>query len=251
MQFLKNPFYLYVISFFSIILIYNIGWSSLYPDLSLSLLIFFAVSFLVSISLGGIIDKYNPIKYIPPKKNNSVKPTIIIISILYAIELIYNKGIPVIQVLTKSNYQYTEFGIPTLHPLLTTFTSFFAVYIFHLSYTHKFKKHLINLFILTSIPIIIYNRGMLLIMLTSFLFIYLSSIKRIRLKTATLLLVLSFFILYGFGVLGNYRMAKSASNTVFLEASHATKSFRESKIPKEYMWSYIQYSRRCDTITYK
>ncbi len=49
-------------------------------------------------------------------------------------------------------------------------------------------------------------------------------------------------LLYFFGVLGNYRMVKSSSNEYFMEVAEATDSFRNSRIPKEYFWSYIYIS---------
>jgi len=242
MQFYKNPFYLFVITFTIVIVTYQFGWSALYPNLSFLLILFFIITFLSSLFLGAVIDKYNPIIYKKLDSSKGVKNTITAIFILLMVEFIYTKGIPLFLVLSGANYKYEEFGIPTLHPLLATFTSFYTVYVFHIWLSEKKIKNLINLFILLLFPVLIYNRGMLLISLVSCLIVFLMSIKKVRLRTRIYIAVLVAILLYFFGVLGNYRLVKSSSNDYFLEIAGATDSFKNSRIPKSYFWSYIYIS---------
>lgn len=242
MQLYKNPFYLYVITFTIVIVTYQFGWSSLYPKLSFLLLLFFIVTFIVSLLLGATIDKYNPIIYSEIENTDFVKRTIIGIYILLIIEFIYTKGIPLLLVFSSSTFRYEEFGIPTLHPILATFTSFYTVYVFHAWLSEKKLKNLIYFLLLLLFPILIYNRGMLLISLVSCLIVFLLSIKKVKLKARIYIAVLVVVLLYFFGVLGNYRMVKSSSNEYFMEVAEATDSFRNSRIPKEYFWSYIYIS---------
>jgi len=242
MQFYKNPFYLYVITFTIVIVTYLLGWSSLYPKLSFLLLLFFIITFILSLILGGVIDKYSRIIYNKLDSSEGVKRTIIGIYIVLLLEFIYNKGIPLLLVFSGSAYDYRDFGIPTLHPILATFTSFYTVYVFHVWLSKKKKKNLIYLFILLLFPILIYNRGMLLISLVSCLIVFLMSIKRIKLKAFFYIAVSVAVLLYFFGVLGNYRLVKSSSNEYFLEVGKATDSFKNSRVPKEYFWAYIYIS---------
>lgn len=242
MQLYKNPFYLYVITFTIVIVVYQLGWSTLYPNLSIALFLFFIITCIISLFLGAVVDKYSTIQYSKPKSNSGIKRTIFAIYLLLILEFIYNKGIPLLLVFSNSAYEYTEFGIPTLHPILATFTSFYTVYVFHVLISYKKKRYLIYLFILLLFPILIYNRGMLLISLLSCLIVFLMSIKRIKLKAFAYIALLAVVLLYFFGVLGNYRLVKSSSNDYFLKSAKATDKFVNSKIPKEYLWSYIYIS---------
>ena len=241
-QFLKNPFYIYIISFSLVLLIYQLDWSELYPPLSVGLTVFFVITFILAIYFGALIDKYLPIRYFSIKEKDKPLRTTIVIYILYVLEFIYNSGIPIILALKTSTYDYKEFGIPTLHPIIATFSSFYTVYIFHLFLSTKRKRYLLILLFLLLIPILIFNRGMLLINLTSMLFVYLLSINRVRIRTLLAIIVVAFFVLYFFGVLGNYRITKTPSNKYFLEISKAKDKFVNSGIPKEYMWGYIYIS---------
>lgn len=241
MQFFKNPFYLFVFAFLIIGLIYSLNWSLLYPVLSWSLVLFFVFAFIFSTYLGAIIDKFNPITY-KVLEGDNIKPFVLVIYLLNISEFLYNGGIPLLMVFTIDSYDYSQYGIPVLHPLIATFTSFYTVYVFHLVLSSKFKKHLLSLFLLLTIPLLIYNRGMFLISLTSFLFVFLMSIRSIKFKRILWISAFVLLIFYGFGVLGNYRMVKNSSNDYFLKVSKASDSFKESQIPEEFLWSYIYIS---------
>ena len=238
MQFLKNPFYIFILTFLLIGAFYSLHWSLLYPVLSWSLILFFVFAFGVSLFLGGTLDRYNPIEYVNAEKDN-VRSIVIILYILTALELIYTRGIPLIMVLSREKYDYTQFGIPVIHPVIATFTSFYTVYVFHLALSARFKKYVLYLILLLLIPLSIFNRGMFLMTLTSFLFVLLMSSKIIKIKRILWIAAFVVLIFYGFGVLGNYRMVRSSSNEYFWKVSGASEEFMESKIPKEFLWSYM------------
>lgn len=242
MQFLKNPFYIYFIAFTVILGIYLLGWSNLYPNLSGGLLVFVILSSLISVFLGGVIDKYNPIVYQQIKPIRNLGKTTIIVYALLVLEFIYNKGIPLLLVFSDSTYKYEQFGIPFLHPLLATFVSFYTVYIFHAFLSVRKTKYILYLILFMAVSILIYNRGMFLINLTSCLFVYFSYIKRIKVKIGIFVFAGVLLLLFGFGVMGNYRLIKKDSNEYFLNESKASDKFINSTIPKEYMWSYMYIS---------
>jgi hypothetical protein len=242
MQFYKNPFYLYIISFTLIILFYQLGWSLMYPNLSAGLMIFFIGTFLVSLYLGAVIDKYKTIQFNKVGESLNARGIILFLYFLFLLEFINNRGIPLFLVFSDSSYQYDEFGIKTLHPILATFTSFYSVYMFHVFLSTRYKRYLIYLALLLILPILYYDRGAFIIVLTSILFVYLMSVKRIRIKVIGIILISVFLLFYLFGILGNYRVSRTPSNDYFLEISKASDKFIESKIPKEFMWSYIYIS---------
>ena len=52
---LKNPFLVYIVSFGSVLGIYQFGWSEIYPRLSYVLLLFFGLSFLFALVLARLV----------------------------------------------------------------------------------------------------------------------------------------------------------------------------------------------------
>ena len=62
-QLLKNPFYLYPVSFALVFLIYSLWWSNLFPPLSITIILFFVLTFALSFIVGLIVDKLKLIKY--------------------------------------------------------------------------------------------------------------------------------------------------------------------------------------------
>ena len=104
MQILKNPFYLYILSFAFTISIYLFHWSGLYPKLSSGLIIFFMISFLISFFLGAIIDKYKKIEYQKTIHSRNYKKITTFIVIGFILEFLYNKGIPILQILNNKDY---------------------------------------------------------------------------------------------------------------------------------------------------
>jgi hypothetical protein len=239
MKKLYNPLYLYILSFVSVMLIYQFGWSALYPVLTKSLIIFFAITFIVAFIAGFALEKLRPLKYI--SINSGLNPLYIIsgLYLLLILEFVIYKGIPVVQIFAGNYDKSNHFGIKTLHPLLVTFSSFYCVYTFHQFLSLKERKYILFLILLLLIPLLYFDRGALLIVLTSMTFVYFMSVDRLRLKAIAVFTVFLLLLLFGFGVLGNLRESKSSSNNQFLITSKASEKFRESAIPKEFLWSYM------------
>lgn len=239
MQFLKNPIYIYVLSFGLIMILYGLGWSSLYPKLTLNLILFFVTTFVISLYLGAVVDKYRKICFSETKDVTFFRFNMILIIVLNVIEIIYNKGVPLMLVITGFEYDYRQYGIPFFHPLIATYTSFYTIFVFHDYISKKEKSKLFSFILLISLPILIYNRGAFLMTLVSCFFVYFMTVKKIRLKVATYSLIIVLVVLYFFGVLGNYRLVGQNSNDYFLKITEATPEFIDSRIPKEYMWAYV------------
>lgn len=242
---LANPFYVYIISFMIVLATYSLGWSDLYPPLSFMLIIFFAGTFLLSFFLGLIVESFKRIQYTTIPWRRSMKFWIVLIWCGYLAEFIYNKGVPLLLIINKNpDYDYRLFGIPTFHVLLTTLNGFLSVYIFH-QLISNFKKVRLFYFVLSIIPaLLIFNRGMFLMILTSCLFVYLLSLKRIKVINSSILILLMLIVFYFFGLLGNLRQTKgqTISSDVIIENSRASKTFRQSYVPDPYIWTYIYIS---------
>lgn len=196
-----------------------------------------------SLMKGNIIT-FHKVKY--KKYHNWVT---YLIWVGYFVEFLYFGNLPLLAIFTKVPMDYTKFGIPTFHVFLVTFNSFYAVYLFQLllSKVKEWKKVLM-FYILNLIPsMLIMNRGMLIMIIVSCLFVFLiKNQKKITLRIILGITVIMLIGMYLFGVAGNVRVnnmyktnTSLLDNNLFLQIGGATKEFRDSPIPKEFFWSYI------------
>ncbi|ABK14751.1 putative transmembrane protein [Methanothrix thermoacetophila PT] len=234
---IANPFIAYVYVNLIVFILYQLRWSNLLPKLSTELVyfIFFTVYIMLFIGLLSIklaiIPKYKPINM----THNPFK-VIISIIILIIIEFIHNNGVPLLLLINGIKYNYMSFGIKTLHVFILTFISFYAVYLFHLFVSQKNKKILLYVIILCFYPILIINRGALLIILTSIIFIFLMNIRGLKLEHFIYIVLFLILVAYGFGLLGDLR---HGNENYFISISHPSKEFFDSHIPKEFLWAYM------------
>ena len=250
MRYFQNPFYLYIITFSLIIFVYSLGWSDLYPELSYSLLFFFGITFVLSIIGGLYLDKHLDISFKPITNKHSIGLCTLAIYITYAIEFLYNGGIPIILIFVDPTYSYIEFGVPTLHPIILTFSSYYTLYLYYLFLSEKKRKTLCYMILLLVIPILIFNRAMLIFILASMLFLYLVKNRKVSLKIKGKILIGILLGLFLFGVAGNYRTVLKNDTSYFMKMMEATPAFSESIIPKEYFWGYIYISSPLATFQY-
>lgn len=245
-----NPYYIHVISFVLVLFAYLFRWSDLYPELSLSLIIFLLCTIIIALIIGTAFVKDKVIVFENLSYKNNMQLITILILAGYGLEFLYAGNFPLLSIFGGPAVPYHEFGIPTFHVLLVTFNSFYAVYLFQLCLTEKLaqRKKVIILFILTLVPsVLIMNRGMLVMIMMSCVFIYLIKFQyKITFKKIAGLAVFLLFALYLFGVLGNMRLnsmyqtnTSLNDNELFLDIGGATEEFRQSFIPKEFFWTYI------------
>ncbi|MDU3338236.1 hypothetical protein [Paraclostridium bifermentans] len=245
-----NPFYLYSLTVLSILVLYNLGWSNIYPKLSLESYIFLISTIVIAVIVGLVLDKKFVAKESIEKNRLNLRFLTIIVFIGFIIEFIYEGQIPIIEILVlKSDFNYLGFaGIPTFHVLLITFNSFIAIYTFNRYLEEKNKEYLI-LFILNLIPsMLIFNRGMLTMILLSCASVYILCKMNgfLDLKTVSILLVLGLIFIYMFGILGNlrsnkdYHIGNDITNSEYIMiVGDASDRFRDSIIPKPFYWGYI------------
>lgn len=242
-----NPFFCYVFSFVVALLVYSLGWSELYPTLSLSLILFLFATLIIHFLFGKENQNSRIIlfKSLPTSQRLPIIITLLIY-VLWTMEFFYEGGIPLLKIILKQPYNYRLFGIPSLHVFAVTFSSFYTIYLFQLFLSHKSKTilllYLINLFA----ALLIYSRAMLFFNLTSSLFIYLIFLKNIPIRKITYISLALIPLFFLFGLLGSLRVSREAhepyNNENFMETGKATRGFRQSVIPKEYFWAYIYIS---------
>ena len=230
-----NPLYFYAYSIAFVILLYSLGWSYLLPTLSFGLLCFLWITVIVALFFGfllnhsSILPKYKMINY-----THNTNIVFFILILLIVIEMIYNKGIPLLMLIKGIPYNYMKFGIKTLHVFILTFVAFYTIYLFHLFISTKSKKIFIEFIILFLYPILIIDRGDLIMTLFAIIIVFLLSIK-ISFKKYFKIILVALIFFYIFGVLGNIRM----HNYNYVNYFQPTKNFQNSNVPKPFLWPYI------------
>lgn len=239
-----SPFICYSVSFLVVMLVYSLGWSDLYPGLSVALVIFLALTIAINILFHWLYTKKQRVVFRKLEVERlPVVGTTIFIFILWAIEFIYEGGIPLLKILLHLPYNYRLFGVPSLHVFIVTFSSFFTVYLFHLYLSNRSKQVLILFLVNLSAALLIYSRAMLFFNLTGSMVVFLLSLKKLPYGKMAIIIVVLIPMLFLFGVLGSLRVSREAhepyNNENFMDTGKATETFRQSAIPKEYFWTYI------------
>lgn len=234
-----NPFLIFALSFLIVLLIYSLGWSTLYPALSSSVLLFLFVFFVYNIFLGIKMHKFcvPNLKYIHISKLSS--RMLLFFYLGWILVFIYNRGIPLLQLINDPTGGMAEKAyIPTFYVVIYSFSCFFTTFTFQ-NYIFSKKKHFLFHFIFSLLPqILMVSRIGLVCSLISVLFIYLYSLQKLRKKVlfgASLFILLA---LYLFGIIGNLRSVVFQGDGL-AQGTNATTSFLESPIPNEYYWTYI------------
>lgn len=236
-----NPYTIYSLGFLGVLALYPLGWSDLYPNLSSFLVIFIIISSILSFLVGLRFHEINYFAY--STVNFSTKKIWLftfLILLSYVAEFYYHRLIPLVAILRGSKYDYTQFGIPSFHVLVVIFNSFWAVFVFHNIQSQK-KKSLYLAYLLCIIPpILIFNRGMFMMILASSIFILLMATNNIK-KILIRVLIFLFFILFLFGIAGNvrFRGGTASGNSLILKIGMASNNFKNSIVPDQFFWSYL------------
>lgn len=240
MRFVLNPFFLYILSFSVSCLLYSLHWSNLFPDLSLELIVFLIGTFVCSLFLGLYLKKCRKNFY--SKFNNSPssdlrKAKLIICA--YFLEFIYAKDIPLFSIFTSSESFVHFGGIPTFHVLLVTYNVFLSAVLFHRMLC-QFNKVILFYFLLISIipPLLMVNRGMFFTIFFSCLFIYLFSLKKIRVRKIVYCFLFVCMSLYLFAILGSARI-QDDNNTIFASYTQPSEEFELLGISDLFLWPYM------------
>ena len=246
---LINPYMIYSVSFGVALLLYPLHWSGFYPSLHYSLIIFLLISFLLSLIAAKWFTRGSE----PERKAIPLTgvPQMMLISIVlygfWTIEFVYAGGVPAYLILAGKPYDYRTFGVPTLHVFLVTFSSFYASYLFH-AFRQSRNRIVLIFYLINLLPaLLIFNRGMLIMNLSTSLFIYLYSGKSIQsvfpVRKWPLLAIAFVSACLVFGALGTLRVSREIKHfyvrSLVYEVGDATPLFKESIIPSEFFWGYL------------
>lgn len=234
---LKNPLYIYLAGFTLSFLVYMLKWSSLYPKISKSMVIFFTVTFVFFGISGWVVRYMHRIK----RTSSETNPRLIIFCAyalvsLYLLEFLIEGDVPLFAKLTgRSGVGYMEFGVPLLHGILISFNSFLIAHTFA-TYMSTKNRSLFRVYLLLYLPALLFlSRSILMLGLLTSIFIYIHYSEKLLIKNQIKLALLAIVSLYLFGVLGNLR---SGGDYIY-EQSQATEEFMESSMPKEFYWTYL------------
>lgn len=198
----------YVVAFIAALVTYSVGWSAAYPPLSWQLLAFIGATCAacLCIALPSLMLRA---RARAPSASwwtaRKMRCTVAVIYVLTALECLHAGGIPLVQLLTGADYDYREFGIPTLHVVLFGVYNFLAVHFFALFLRggdRRFFRACIGLLLLN---LLIVNRGAVVQSLLAVAVLFVVR-RRVNLRTAALLLVSLGAGIYLFGAVGDSRM---------------------------------------------
>lgn len=241
-----NPYSLYCLGFLAALLLYPLNWSKAYPALTIPLVIFITCTLIAHFILSKYWVRLKPVSFY--KTSVAINPVGITIFIycLWIIDFIYEGGIPLLNILFNIPFDYRLFGMPFLHVLAVTVSSFYTLYLFHAFLSERKKIYLTLYLINLFASVLIFSRSMLFFILIASCLLYLFTFEKIPFRKLILFLPLMVIVLYLFGVAGNKRSASEGNGAYnpneFLETGRATEKFRESFVPKEFFWAYIYIS---------
>jgi len=236
---LKNPFVIYILAFGSVLATYQLGWSQLYPALSFDLLAFFGLTFFVTAVLGLVVSSeiaetgaYQP--------GQLPKYTALLLIAVYAADIAYGREVPLLSLL-MGTYKYAGFpGIPTIHVFAVTASGAFATIRFAdflYSTSRRCRvRYLLEAFIPLSFFALLNMRGVIVIALLSWGFVYIIRRGRIGLVRSCALGALGLGALYLFGAFGDVRTGGIE------ELGQPSQAFIESSVPRTFFWGYLYFT---------
>jgi hypothetical protein len=232
--FLFNPFYLYCISFTLAVLLYHLGWSDLFPELSSALILFFCVTFILFLVCGVIFSKKKTLYTRSISADTRLITAIsVIIVILGLVNILYMGYLPILD----RSHNYREFGMPVIDPVFNTLSIFFSVVLFHQFLRSGDKKQLSWYFLILFIQIIIFRRSTIIWILVSSSILYTIYKQGLRVMVVVSFVVLIPVFSFLFGFYGNTR--SSLKKSFVLEDLGASESFKSRGISYNHYMTYL------------
>lgn len=233
---LKNPFLVYVLTFSGVLAAYQLGWSEIYPAMSLDTLAFFGLSFLVAATLGLAVSSdiaatkdYGP-GLLP-------RYALFVLLACFAADLVYTGYVPFFEML-RGKFAYGSFvGVPSLHVFAVTFGAAFAAIRFADFLYEQDRRRRLGYLAEAMVPIVYFllvvYRGPILITLTSWAFMFVIQRGRIGFRPAAVISVLGLSVLMLNGVIGHAR-SKGIE-----ELGRPSRAFLDSGVPDSLFSAYL------------
>jgi hypothetical protein len=226
---LKNPFVVYATAFGSVLIIYQLGWSTLYPSLSMGMLLFFGATFLAAAFLAVLIS---PAVRQAGEYQPGLMPWYAVIFVVgtFAIEIALAGGIPLILVMRGAKFFALEADASHLH--VFTFWSVFSTIRFADFLYSRRPRYLCE----AALPIIFYAlmvyRGPAIMSIASWGFVFIIRYG-IGIRSSAWAAIAVVLVFLGNGLLGELRSPGQATG------GGPSESYRNSGIPKTFFWSYL------------
>lgn len=232
---LANPFLIYILTFCSALAIYQLGWSTTYPPTTRGIVLFFAFSFFVAAAVGRLVHaRVRSIR----AYNAGLLPrwAITVPLACFAADLAYAGSVPLIDMI-RGQFHYTSFrGVPSLHVFAVTFGSVFSTIRFA-DFLYERDRVRWRYLVEAAIPIIfllsIVYRGPALIVLTSWIFVFVIHLSRIRIGHVLSMIAIGALLLFGAAKLGEARSGNVN------DLGHASAAFRGSNLGPSAFWLFL------------
>ena len=235
-----NYFWWYSAIWFSVIVLYLLGWSDFNRPLDPSLLLFLFSTSIVSLIIGYIFRKR--FKFSVDKSVNVNIMPIIALAIAVLIELFVAGHVPLFSILLHTR-EYGNFdSIPFLHVAIISLSLYYYAKSFYcvVCGTER-KKHIIICMILLFFFALYFFRACFIIcgfVSANILLAYLKYKKKIKPKSIVISVIAALLLLYLFGGVGNVRQGVSWNDNTLIERIGLYNEKYPSIIPKQYMWAY-------------
>lgn len=230
---------------------YQLGWATLFPDLDDDLVLFLISTSAISLALSFLYRKKCVWKRIKNNNDNyrKVIKLVKITYILFICDCVFSGSFPLLAYVRGGDMgAYKEVGVPFLHVFVINIIAFLFYFS---SYCYLSAKSIKNKFwkpmaLTLLLPILYFNRGEVLFLLFGLFLIYL--LKSSNLTRKILYLIpLILFILYSFGVAGNFR-SNDPSGEYILKLAGASDDFIDSAVPNEFFWGYVYIATPLGTL---
>lgn len=230
----KNPFFIYIFIFGFVFFAYHLGWSEIYPSINSEIVLFFLLSFFIATFLGIFSVRWLRVL---PLHSVGILPNWVFYFLCagFLADMVYEGAIPLWMIFSGRAYDYTDFGIPTLHVAIVTFGGVFSAIRFSDYIYSKNRWYLFQAFFPILYDVLSVNRGAVLLALVSWFFIFIIKNRRLKFKQIIFILILLFSMIFLFGWIGDMR---SGDETIY-EVGRPTEDFINSGLSKSYFWLYI------------
>lgn len=231
--------------FFITLLLYNFYLSDIQQILSMRLLTTFLLS-IIAFNIPTFIfylknTKSNKNKvYATEKKFISLQMSkkkeliiFLVLVLLFILEVLYNKGFPLLWKLKKENKIYTDFGIPILHGFFLSVVTIMGAY-------SLFKKHCYYKYFYLSIGLLIINRNLVItIIVEGFIFFLLQNPNFLKnAKNVGIIGACGILVMIAFSVMGNFRTGENN----FLSVARFKESYNWIPTSIKWVYSYMCFS---------
>jgi hypothetical protein len=227
---LKNPFAVYIVGFGLALLLYQLGWSELYPPLSPDLIAFFLWSFLAAGILALLVQPAvaETSAYLP-----GLLPwwSWIPVAVTFGYEIWQSGGIPIVMVARGVNFFVLERDANHLHGF-TLWSVFAAVRFADFLYGRRLRHLIEAMMVIVFYGLMVY-RGPAIMTVVSFGFLILIRFGRIRARYWALGAAAFVAILLVNGLMGDLRSPNQE------EAGAPSPAFRTSGMPRTFFWGYL------------